>query len=401
MQPEKFTVLLIEDDGSDALLIREMLRESKSASFQLEVADRLSHGLRRAAEQNWDALLLDLSLPDSRGIATFRRTHESVPAIPILVLSGLHDEKLALQAVQAGAQDYLIKDELDSPLLVRSIRYAVERARAEHERTRLLAREREAREAAEAANGIKDQFLATLSHELRTPINAIVGWSRLLKSGKLDAAAAARALDVIDRNAQIQVQLIDDLLDVGRIVAGSLRLCLERVDLPSIVAAAIDSVRPASDLKKVRIAAAVKGELSVLGDRNRLQQVVWNLLSNAVKFTPAGGEIEIRVESNDTDALLSVRDNGIGISSDFLPFVFEPFRQADGTTARSHTGLGLGLAIVRHLVELHGGEASAESDGPDRGATFKVRLPLAGAWQCAEAASDLKHQDRTAQERQR
>jgi signal transduction histidine kinase len=396
MPPETFTILLIEDDPSDALLIREMLRESKSASFHLEVVDRLSHGVRRAIEQKWDALLLDLTLPDSGGLATFLRAHESAPAIPILVLSGLHDEKLALQAVQAGAQDYLIKDEIDSPLLVRSIRYAVERGRAERERTTLLAREREARAAAEAANNIKDQFLATLSHELRTPINAIVGWSRLLKAGKLDPGGVARALDVIDRNAQIQVQLIDDLLDVGRIVAGSLRLCLEPVDLRSVVAAAIDSIRPVSDVKKVRIAAAVNGEPSILGDRNRLQQVVWNLLSNAIKFTPSGGEIEIRVEPSDTDAVLWVRDNGIGISPDFLPFVFEPFRQADSSTARSHTGLGLGLAIVRHLVELHGGTASAESDGPGRGATFKVRLPLASAPKRSAAASD-----KPAQERQR
>jgi PAS domain S-box-containing protein len=253
-----------------------------------------------------------------------------------------------------------------------------ERKRAEHERAELLARERAARAEAELANRTKDEFLATLSHELRTPLAAILIWSRLLKAGRLDEHKRARALDVIERNTKLQAQLIEDLLDVSRIVTGKLRLENAEVDLAAVVEAAIDSVRTAAEVKGVRLETDVDPLVgSVSGDRTRLQQVVWNLVANAIKFTPASGRVTVRLERHEGRLVLTVEDTGVGIATDFLPYVFERFRQADATSTRAHAGLGLGLAIVRHLVELHRGTVAASSPGTDRGATFTVTLPPA------------------------
>jgi signal transduction histidine kinase/CheY-like chemotaxis protein len=230
---------------------------------------------------------------------------------------------------------------------------------------------------AEDANRLKDQFLATLSHELRTPLNAIVGWTTLLMKGNLQPDAAARAVTVIDRNARAQTKLIEDVLDVSRIVSGKLRLNVHALDLTGVVKAAAESVSPAAAAKRIRMKLLLEaGTGPVSGDFDRLQQVVWNLLSNAIKFTPAGGAVSVRVEEGDGNVSIVVRDDGAGIAPEFLPHVFERFRQADASTTRAYGGLGLGLAIVRHLVELHGGTARADSDGPGRGATFTVALPL-------------------------
>lgn len=238
------------------------------------------------------------------------------------------------------------------------------------------ARERAARTEAEAANRTKDEFLANLSHELRTPLNAIVGWSSMLRSGQIDEPTAKRAVEIIDRNAKVQSQLIDDILDVSRIVSGKVRLELKPVELAKVVDAAVDSIRPAAQSRSISLHVAVDPKVApVSGDPARLQQIVWNLLSNAVKFTPAGGQVWIQVARNDSQIEIIVNDTGQGIGADFLPHVFERFRQADGSLTRSHKGLGLGLAIVRHLVELHGGNVLAESEGEGKGATFRVILP--------------------------
>jgi len=253
-----------------------------------------------------------------------------------------------------------------------------ERKRAEEERNRLLLREQEARREAEAANRMKDEFLAVISHELRTPLTAILGWTHMLSTGKYDEATAARALEVIERNAKSQTQLIDDLLDVSRIVSGKLRLDVRLVELVPLIKAAIDSVRPAAEAKEIRLQTIfdpLVGPIS--GDPNRLQQIVWNLLSNAIKFTPKGGQIDVRLERIGSNAQITVSDTGIGIDPEFLPYIFDRFRQADSTTTRKHGGLGLGLAIVRHLVELHGGTIEARSEGTGQGATFRISLPLA------------------------
>ena len=235
----------------------------------------------------------------------------------------------------------------------------------------------EARKGAERANRAKDEFLATLSHELRTPLTPILGWTVMLRSGTLDQAGMLRGLEVIERNVRAQTQLIEDLLDVSRIVTGKLRVEVRPIDLVPVVEAGLDAVRPSAEAKEIQLDVKLEPiDSKVLADPDRLQQVVWNLASNAVKFTPKGGRMEVRLSRADSHVHLSVKDNGKGISADFLPYVFDRFRQADSTSTRKYGGLGLGLAIVRHLVELHGGTVHAESEGPDRGATFTVRLPL-------------------------
>ncbi len=265
-----------------------------------------------------------------------------------------------------------------------------EKKQAEALRERLLTREQQAREAAENANRSKDEFLATVSHELRTPLNAILGWTQLLRQGELEEEEVSHALETIQRNAQAQARLIADLLDVARIVAGKLRLELRATDMRSVVAAAVDSVRPAADKRSVTIDVVTEGnDLRAVGDASRLQQVVWNLLSNAVKFGRAGGRVEVRIARSEAYLEISVKDDGQGIAAEFLPRVFDRFRQADSRSTRVYGGLGLGLAIVRHLVELHGGRVSAESDGPGRGATFRVVLPFESPATRAGANNDF------------
>jgi PAS domain S-box-containing protein len=230
---------------------------------------------------------------------------------------------------------------------------------------------------AETANRAKDEFLATLSHELRTPLNAILGWSKMMSDTRLDKNDQLRALETIQRNARIQAQLIDDILDVSRIISGKLKLKVRPLELSTIVESAVESVLPAAQAKEIRLQRVLdSGSSMISGDSNRLQQVIWNLLSNAVKFTPKGGRVQIRLERVNSHVEIIVTDTGIGISPKVLPFIFDRFRQADSATTRQHGGLGLGLAIVRHLVEMHGGSVEAESTGEGQGSTFTVRLPL-------------------------
>ncbi|MEH1922329.1 PAS domain S-box protein [Nostoc sp.] len=252
-----------------------------------------------------------------------------------------------------------------------------DRKLAEKECDRLLECERTARKQAEIANKIKDEFLAVLSHELRTPLNPILGWSKMLRTRKFDEKTTNHALETIERNAKLQTQLIEDLLDVSRILQGKLNLNICPVNLVMVVEAALETVRLAAEAKSIQIQTLFDPSLGqVMGDPNRLQQVVWNLLSNAVKFTPTGGRVEIRLMEADNQIQIQVSDTGKGIIPDFLPYVFDYFRQADGTTTRIFGGLGLGLAIVRKVVEMHGGKVQAESPGEQAGATFTVELPL-------------------------
>ena len=252
-----------------------------------------------------------------------------------------------------------------------------ERLRIQEKREELLAMEQRARAEAEEANRMKDEFLATVSHELRTPLNAILGWANILRSGRLSAETAAAALDTIERNSRAQKQLIEDLLDVSAITTGKVRLDVQLMNALSPIEAAIDALEPAAAAKGIRLQKLLDTGTGVIsGDANRLQQVVWNLLSNAIKFTPRDGRVQVRLERVDSHIEIIVTDTGIGIKPDFLPYVFDRFRQADATRTRSHGGLGLGLAIVRHLVELHGGEVRADSHGEGYGATFTVKLPL-------------------------
>ncbi|MBV9385961.1 MAG: response regulator [Chroococcidiopsidaceae cyanobacterium CP_BM_ER_R8_30] len=250
------------------------------------------------------------------------------------------------------------------------------RKQAEEARSRFI-HEQVARQEAETANRMKDEFLATLSHELRTPLNSMLGWARLLRTKKFDENTTAKALETIERNAKLQAQLIEDILDVSRIIQGKLQLNLCPVNLKPVIEAAIDTVRPVAEAKAIQLVLELDSSMGLVsGDPDRLQQVVWNLLTNAIKFTPQGGKVEVQLQQMDSYAQIRVRDTGIGISPDFLPHVFERFRQADSTSTRSHGGLGLGLAIVHHLVELHNGKVYVNSEGEGRGATFTVELLL-------------------------
>ncbi|HKN83872.1 MAG TPA: PAS domain-containing sensor histidine kinase, partial [Pyrinomonadaceae bacterium] len=273
---------------------------------------------------------------------------------------------------------FTMRSGLGEPLCYVTIeRDITARKRTEEKLAQLLLRERVARADAEKANRLKDEFLATLSHELRTPLNAVIGWSRILKAGRLDNESSAHAIEVIERNAWAQKQIIEDILDVSRVITGKLQLHLGPVDLNTVINAALDAVRPALEAKEIKIETHYKPQLKVLaGDADRLQQVVWNLLSNASKFTPVAGTVSIRVVQDEKYATIEVKDTGPGIAPEFLPHVFERFRQADGSTTRTHGGLGLGLAIVRHLVELHGGLIAAENVTNGSGAIFTVKLPL-------------------------
>ena len=241
---------------------------------------------------------------------------------------------------------------------------------------------------AEESSRLKEEFLATISHELRTPLSAVLGWTRMLRLGQLSEADETKALDTIERNARAQAQLIDDLLDVSRIVTGKLRMDVRPSDPTSFIDAAVEAVRPAADAKGVHVQKVMDtGAVAIPGDPVRLQQVVWNLLSNAIKFTPRGGRVQIRTERVNSHLEIVVSDTGQGIAPDFLPHVFDRFRQADQKTSRQHGGMGLGLAIVRHLVELHGGSVRAVSEGVGKGATFTVMLPITPVYQVDASGS--------------
>jgi PAS domain S-box-containing protein len=251
------------------------------------------------------------------------------------------------------------------------------RKKDERERQRQLDLEQTLRVQAEEANRLKDEFLATVSHELRTPLNSIIGWITMLRDGNLAGDFRERALEAIERGAKSQSQLIEDLLDVSRIISGKLGLKVEPVNIVPVINAAVETVRPAAEAKGIGLHQIINPKIAMIsGDADRLQQIIWNLLSNAIKFTPKGGTVEIVLSSTDSQVEILVRDNGRGISPDFLPFVFDRFRQADGSITRHFTGLGLGLAIVRHLVELHGGSVQVESAGEGKGAIFTAQLPL-------------------------
>ena len=249
---------------------------------------------------------------------------------------------------------------------------------AEEERAALLVRERDARRHAEEADRLKDEFLATLSHELRTPLTSILGWASMIRNGEVEGPNVARAMETIERNARSQARLIDDLLDVSRIITGNLRLELHPLNLMPIVEAAVDALRPTADAKGIKLNMDFsEATCLVRGDANRLRQVIWNLLSNGIKFTQRGGSVSITLGCEDGQVRLTISDTGEGISKEFLPYVFDRFRQAEGSISRKQGGLGLGLAVVRHLVELHGGTVNAESEGYAAGSTFIVDLPMA------------------------
>lgn len=375
------TVLLLEDNDLDAELTLETLREGGFDCQAQRVETREAY-LAAIEQCGFDLILADYSLPSFDGLTALDLACEKCPDIPFIFVSGAIGEELAIESLKRGATDYVLKQRLGRlvPSVRRALREGEERKRrqrAEKELAEMLEREQAARQEAELANRLKDEFLASVSHELRTPLNAILGWVRLLRGGRLDQATAQRAMETIERNACSQQKLIEDLLDVSRIVSGKLRLEVAPVDPAIIVEAAVDSVRPVAEAKGVQLAVDIELQAGLVsGDQVRLQQVIWNLLSNAIKFTPEGGRVEATLSRVNSHLEIKVNDTGRGIEPKFLPHVFDPFRQEDATSARKHGGLGLGLAIVRQIVNLHGGSVEARSDGTDKGATFTVKLPV-------------------------
>jgi signal transduction histidine kinase len=375
--PARPLVWLVEDSPTQA----EMIVTRLDGEYEIELFENGHSMLERlAAGEAPDVLLLDWLLPDIVGAEVCRvvRAHHDEVALPILVLTGDLSSSV-VEALGAGANDFLRKA-APTPELRARVR-SLARARRLHESARRAQAAADVERArAEEANRAKDDFLAVVSHELRTPLNAMLGWAHILRSGDLDERNRQRALEIIERNARAQTQLIEDLLDVSRITSGKLRLRVTPVDLRAVVEAAADAVRPAAEAKALSLSTHVDPEASALaGDADRLQQVVWNLLSNAVKFTPEGGRVRARATREGGHVVLRVDDSGAGIDPEFLPYVFERFRQAEMGATRRRAGLGLGLSIVKHLVEMHGGTVSAESEGEGKGASFAVRIPLAPA----------------------
>jgi signal transduction histidine kinase len=370
-------ILVVDDD--DVALYRKghMLRR---AGFEVAEARSGPDALAVVAALRPRVVVLDVNLPGLNGWEVCRRlkADEHTASTLVLQVSATYvSEEDRARALEGGA-DACLTEPIEPPVLVATVRALLRARRAEDALRDALDREASARAAAEAANHTKDEFLATLSHELRSPLGAILNWTSVLRSAELPPAQRARALEAIERNTRLQVKLIEDLLDVSRIISGKMALDLALVDLGAVVDGALESVRPGAEAKGVTIVATIDRAAAVSGDAARLQQVVWNLLSNAVKFTPRGGRVTIRLDGVDGHARIRVVDTGAGIDPAFLPHIFERFRQADTSTTRTQGGLGLGLAIVRHLVELHGGSIEAESQGAGRGSTFTVLLPLAG-----------------------
>jgi signal transduction histidine kinase len=383
-------LLVVDDDESVALTIAEVLRQE---GFEVDTASSGTEATARLQNSSYDLVLTDLHMDGGDGLSVLAGVREHSPLTITIVLTGFASVESAIAALRHDAYDYLIK-----PCIIDELKFTVRRG-LEHRRLMLaeqkaraalaeLNRELEARvgeRTAElqnlnmeltAANRAKDVFLATLSHELRTPLTPILGWVNLLRTGNLDALMMKQGLDAIDRNARLQTRLVDDLLDISRVVSGKLRLEGEPVNLCTVVESAVETVREQATARDIELVLELPTPpLVVHGSAVRLQQISWNLLSNAIKFTPNGGRVEARVSHAQAEARIVVTDTGVGIAPEFLPHVFDLFRQADGSTTRQHGGLGLGLAIVRALAQLHGGRVDAESEGLGRGARFTFAMP--------------------------
>ena len=372
--PGRARIWLVDDSPLEREIARRLLAEQYDVEVFVDgppVIERLAGGERP------DVLVLDWHMPQMSGleVCRFLRERFDEASLPILVLTATGGQDDLLEGLAAGANDFVTKAFDPAELLARVGTLA--RARLLHDslkKTELATRR--AREAADEANRAKDVFLATVSHELRTPLNSILGWARLLSEGKLDGETLARGLATIQRNAQIQVQLIEDILDTTRAISGKLHLEVTTFDLRQVARAAFDAAKPSADVKKLDLQLSAPEEpLRVCGDIDRLQQALGNLLANAVKFTPTGGKIQVDLSRGEQSLSVAVVDTGKGIAKQFLPHVFDRFRQEDDAATRRHSGLGLGLALVRHIVAAHGGSVSAQSEGEGRGASFSITLP--------------------------
>ena len=370
-------ILLVEDDDDDFVLVQDLFKEIGNDRFKLNRVASYDEAIGLQSGDSYDVCLLDYRLGAHDGLELMGDLRTRGFHCPMILLTGQTDEEIDRRAMKAGAADYLIKGQIYGQNLERSIRYSIQQKQLAEERVR-NAREQVAREEAEAANKAKDDFLAVLSHELRTPLNAMLGWVRLLKTNRESDEIFEKAVDAIERSAVTQTKFVEDLLDITRIVNGTIRLTMRSFSLNQLTSMSADAIRPVAEAKSIDVEyQPADDEMWIFGDSERVQQIVNNLLSNAIKFTPEGGKVGLSLEQVDGNARISVRDTGQGISKEFLPRVFERYKQANNSTTNRKGGLGLGLAIVKHLVELHGGTIAAESDGEGHGSTFTVTIPLA------------------------
>jgi signal transduction histidine kinase len=371
--------ILIVDDLPEKLLVYSSLLEDIDA--EIVEARSGTEALKRVLEGSFAVILLDVNMPDIDGLetATLIRGHRHGRHTPIIFITSYADEMQTARGYALGAVDYILSP-IVAPVLRTKVQVFVDLYNAHAALARsnqeLETRVKERTAELEQLSRLKDEFLATMSHELRTPLNAIFGWVTLLRTRRLDEPTQERALETIERNARAQKRLIEDLLDVSRIVTGKVALEIMPVDPRRVVEAALETMAPAAQAKGITVVPLLDtGVATVRGDFARLQQIVCNLLSNAIKFTPSGGKVDVCLAHRNGEAEISVSDSGQGIKPEFLPLVFDRFRQEDGSISRRHGGLGLGLAIVRHLVELHAGSVEAFSAGEGKGSRFVVRLP--------------------------
>jgi signal transduction histidine kinase len=372
-------ILVVDDNDASRFARAQSLRQAGHTVFE---AERLSAATVIIRETRPELIVLDINLADGSGLDYCRqlKADEQLRTVMVLQMSASFvTNEDQVRGLEAGADAYLT-DAVAAGVFVATAGALLRLSRAERSLKEMLAREQDARAEAEAANRLKDDFLATLSHELRTPLNAIVGWTTLMRTIEMDDEARRRAIEIIERNAKSQAALIKDLLDVSRITQGQLQLTWLSVHVPAIVAAAIDTIRPSAEAKGLTLVADITADpqMNVQGDPVRLQQVIWNLLSNAVKFTAPGGEVKASARLGEHYVEVRVIDSGRGIKPDFLPLIFDRFRRAEGGPTRAEGGLGLGLAIARQLVEMHGGTLIVESEGENKGSSFLVRLPRHG-----------------------
>ena len=368
MQAELMRALIISDTGN-ARELRHLLQRTQAPSL-IEAVATVQAAIEAAQARDFDAVLMDFRRPDNGGLNSVATLRAAYPQQAIIILAGSDDDDVVSQARHVGADSVVTAGQVDARSLDRWLRSEIEKKRLQLENARLA-------DEAARANRARDEFVAMLSHELRTPLTAILGWAVLLRDGRMPPESTARALASIEQSARDQGRLIDDLLDISHIVNGKLSLNVAPMILITVIESAIESVRFAAEAKQVAIACDLDSDVPpLIGDSNRLQQVLWNLLSNAVKFTPKRGRIEVALRGVDGNTEIVVADNGIGIPPDALPHIFERFRQADSSVSRAHGGLGLGLAIVRHLVELHGGTVQAYSEGEGKGCRFALRFPV-------------------------
>lgn len=373
-------ILLVDDDRDDYFLTKDLLEEIPNGRYQLDWASTYNEGIDAICRNEHDVFVLDYRLGDKTGLDLLKEARCRGCLGPVILLTGQINGGVDHAAMEAGAADFLEKGRIDATLLERSIRYALQKKRYEAELERKVAeRTRELAEANEAlriADLKKDEFLATLAHELRNPLAPIRNAIEIIRLGGEKSETINRARAIMERQVNQLVRLVDDLLDVSRVTRGKLRLNVEALDLASVMEAAVEISKPHFEQAKVTLNVSMpKPPITVNGDRIRLAQVICNLLNNAAKFTDPGGKVDLIGRREGNQAILEIHDTGVGISEELLPQIFDLFTQMDRTVNRSQGGLGIGLALVRRLVEIHGGAVQAKSDGPGKGATFTIRLP--------------------------